>query len=140
MTFKIILRKAVATMEIQILAKIKGDAGTYRVRSLDGEGLRMLVERNCGSEWVNNDKIQFIEIVQEKNGEATATMDNVKCSFRQIETLVIPHDYKVAVKKIEPKAEMTWHNGCYFTINIRQKEIGFGVTESIAWENAYKKY
>jgi hypothetical protein len=68
-------------VEIRILAKIKGDAGIYHVRSLDGEKLQMLVERNCGSEWVDNTKIQYIEIVKEENGKATATMDNVKCSI-----------------------------------------------------------
>ena len=44
-------------MEINIKAKIKGDAGLYEVWGIDLLHQRILVNRNCGYEWVDMERV-----------------------------------------------------------------------------------
>lgn len=48
--------------EIRFMAKIKGDAGIYKVWAIDWLWEKALIERACGDEWVAFKKIQqFLE-------------------------------------------------------------------------------
>ena len=42
-----------------VSARIKGDTGTYEVWIIDWYNLRVYVNRACGLEWVNMDKVSL---------------------------------------------------------------------------------
>ena len=44
-----------------IRCKIKGDAGTYEVWAIDWLNLRVMANRDCGTEWVPMSKLKIEE-------------------------------------------------------------------------------
>ena len=46
--------------DIEFRAKVKGDAGVYKVWGINWLDQKMLIQRACGDEWVSFDKIQSL--------------------------------------------------------------------------------